>query len=248
MRKIEDDVIKDIMLQIFDYVDKFCKANNISYTMSGGTLLGAIRHQGFIPWDDDMDMQMLREDYKKFTRLWNHKSSQHPYILINLESGNSPYSFGKIYDPRTIIQDDNGRIINNLGVFIDIFPLDKVVNMTDFKIRHSITKKLHVVKFKLQLNRIVVLTSWLINIISQLCYSRHFQYYYEMVAGLKCKKPIPKKVFLKYEERVFENRRYMSVVDYDTYLTETYGDYMKLPPHHERITPHSLAAYWKDSE
>ena len=70
-------------------------------------------------------------------------------------------------------------------------------------------------------------------------------YVFEMVSGLKCKSPIPKKVFSSYQDLAFENRVYMAVEDTDLYLTKTFGDYMKLPPVENRVSHHSFTAYWK---
>ena len=103
MREIKTEELRELQMQIMDYVDIFCREHGIRYTISGGTLLGAIRHGGYIPWDDDFDIQMLREEYKRFTKLWNQEENTFPYELINMESGNNMgYPFGKVHDKRTI--------------------------------------------------------------------------------------------------------------------------------------------------
>ena len=73
MKEIQIEELRELQMQILDYIDSFCRSCGINYTISGGTLLGAVRHGGYIPWDDDIDIQMLRDDYVRFTQLWNEK-------------------------------------------------------------------------------------------------------------------------------------------------------------------------------
>ena len=124
------DELKATQLKIMDYVDAFCRENGIKYSLDGGTLLGAIRHKGFIPWDDDIDILMTRDEYNRFTEKWN-STSEHPYVLSNEETGNSyGYPFGKVHDPKTVTFVGP---IERTGVFIDVFPIDKVIDDNDFE-------------------------------------------------------------------------------------------------------------------
>lgn len=114
-------------LEILKIVDEFCRRYHLHYSLYAGTLLGAIRHQGFIPWDDDLDICMPRGDYMKFLRLWEEKSIP-GYILQNKE--NSPrftQSFSKIRkDHTTFVQHDSERGAYHTGIYIDIFPMDRI--------------------------------------------------------------------------------------------------------------------------
>lgn len=263
MKIMTQEELRDGMMNIMDYVDSFCRQNNINYTLSGGTLLGAVRHGGFIPWDDDMDIQIVRKDYDRFITLWN--KSTHPYELISIESGNNKgFPFGKIHDPRTVTY--IGKL-ERTGVYIDIFPVDGVLDMTDFNIRHDDVKKMYkkrsgiFARMQLLNGQLCLLNfvNWARSGFTFKSYKQHAidinnrakefsdnicPFTYEMISGLRCKKPIPTEIFESYTKIKFENREYMAVSDYDTYLSLTFGDYMTLPPIDKRVQ-HGYIAYWK---
>lgn len=264
MKQILLDELKELQMQILDYVDKFCRQNGIKYTISGGTLLGAVRHGGFIPWDDDIDIQMLRSEYVRFARLWKESDENHPYELISIESGNNMgYPFAKVSIPQTVALVSG---VKRTGVFIDVFPVDKVCDLRDFRQRHN--KALFYYRMQMlnfawkrrknaKLSLMKVPAAWFcsllsrnslaerINKIAQKKENLDCQYCFEMVAGTINKKPIPFKVFETYEDIPFENRKYMAVKDYDTYLKSTFGDYMKLPPEEKRVGHNSNFYYWR---
>ena len=262
MREIGIKELKDLQLSILDYVDSFCRLHDVKYTLSGGTLLGAVRHGGYIPWDDDIDIQMTRKEYDRFTGLWNN--DRHPFELVNIESGNNMgYPFGKIHDPRTVIF-ING--IERTGAFIDLFPVDYVASEEDFRVRHAKVAELYSQRnlifqnmkrkkgtlpwkevLKLCLKRIPKETyeenAVLINDLAKECVEG--PYMFEMISGLLCKNPIPAKVFESYSDIKFEDRKYLAVTDFDTYLTLTFGDYMTLPPEEKRVSHHYFKTYWR---
>lgn len=265
MNEITTEELREIQMCILDYVDAFCRIHHINYTISGGTLLGAIRHGGYIPWDDDLDIQMLRSEYNRFTELWNKEKSNHGnYELVNIESGNNMgYPFGKVHDLRTITY--IGKL-KRTGVYIDVFPVDNVEDMEDFNMRHQkildLYKKrgliLHKMRQKIEPFQF---KRWLYLLFSHMPSETYEEIaekintlasnksditcplVYEMIAGTKCKNPIPKKVFDNYVDIKFENRTFRAVEDYDTYLTLTFGDYMTPPPHKER-GKHLFKPYW----
>ncbi len=266
MIEIGQEELRILQMQILDYVDDFCRRNDVKYTLSGGSLLGAVRHGGYIPWDDDVDIQMLRSEYNRFTTLWNNASISHPFELVNIESGNNMgYPFGKIHNPKTVILVDG---LERTGVFIDVFPVDDVVDEDDFISRRakivrllhdrslvfehmknkgrrkslkSLLKHLFIKLPKKSYNEIAVE----INDLAKQNSTGGHDTVFEMVAGMRCNSPIPAEVFNTYTDMAFEDRKYMTVSDYDTYLTLTFGDYMTLPPEEKRVSPHGYKSFWK---
>lgn len=106
MREILLDELKDRQIAILDVVDAFCRENNINYWLDSGTLLGAIRHGGYIPWDDDIDIGMLRPDYDRFLAMFNKLNKQ--YQVFSVENDiNFPYPFGKVLDTHTVLYEPN---------------------------------------------------------------------------------------------------------------------------------------------
>lgn len=114
---------QELILEIMKDVDRFCRAHDIPYTLSSGTLLGAVRHKGFIPWDDDADMFMLREDFDRFVQIYR-SDRYHLESSILTGKGSPAMGFAKICDPSTMIS--SARYSGEYGLFLDIFPLDHV--------------------------------------------------------------------------------------------------------------------------
>ena len=120
--------IKEIEIQVLNHLDSFCKLHNIPYYISYGTLLGAIRHKGFIPWDDDIDVSMLRSDYDRFRKEYVKYNQSSRYHLLDPEQDNRYlYSILKLEDTTTLVEEGNDRYCGvDIGINIDIFPLDFV--------------------------------------------------------------------------------------------------------------------------
>lgn len=116
------------MLELLIEVDRICKKHKIRYVLDSGTLLGAVRHKGFIPWDDDIDIAMLREDYEKFCSIANQELSD-PFKFETMNSRKDyPNIFGKCYNTDTVYKQENCTHLNIChGIFLDIFPMDNVL-------------------------------------------------------------------------------------------------------------------------
>ena len=124
MRRISATEMKQIELEIVDEIHRICKEHNLQYFLAFGSLIGAMRHQGFIPWDDDTDLLMFREDYTQLVRHFDEWKSSDRFAIVAPELGNSPYHFAKIYDSRTIMKQTYLKDEYTTGVWVDIFTLD----------------------------------------------------------------------------------------------------------------------------
>lgn len=125
MKELEHDRDKEILYKMLKEFNEYCKQNNLRYFLAWGTLIGAVRHKGFIPWDDDVDIAMPRTDYNKLIDLsknWNCS-----FEMLCYEKDNTyPLFFGKLSDKKSIIQNEYIQEIKNLGLYIDIFPIDEI--------------------------------------------------------------------------------------------------------------------------
>lgn len=114
-----------VMLEMVKELDRICKKYDIPYFLYGGTLLGAVRHNGFIPWDDDLDVAIMRKDYKKLLKVLPDELPAHIALQTNDTDKNYFYFIGKLRDKRSFLDEGNyDRVFKERGVFIDIFPLD----------------------------------------------------------------------------------------------------------------------------
>lgn len=116
-----------VMLEMVKVLDKICKKHNIPYFLYGGTLLGAVRHNGFIPWDDDLDVGLMRRDYQRLMNVLPDELPPHIILQTNQTDKNYFYFFAKLRDTRSFL--DEGaydRAFKYRGIFIDIFPFDKL--------------------------------------------------------------------------------------------------------------------------
>jgi lipopolysaccharide cholinephosphotransferase len=259
MRKLSTEELKQKLLEILVVVDDFCAKNNIRYSLEGGTLLGAVRHKGFIPWDDDIDLMMPRPDYDKFVRSFNG-GSNHYRVECYETNKNMFFNFAKVIDTRTKLFEYGGD--TGLGINIDIFQID------GFDLRENIyktRKKLRLLRglmmakqygAKLSRKNIVMdivkglLAPVPMRLLSGMCQKLIRTHNYEksrsvcLMTTYNVEKLVfPRRLFNDYIQIEFEERKFYAVRNYDIYLTNEYGDYMRLPPPHEREPKHSAIGY-----
>lgn len=120
-----------VMLEMVMELDRICKKHGIPYFLYGGTLLGAFRHNGFIPWDDDLDVAMMRKDYKRLLRVLPDELPDHMALQTNKTDKNYFLFITKLRDKRSFL-DEGGfdKVFKERGIFIDIFPLDRLLPWT----------------------------------------------------------------------------------------------------------------------
>lgn len=260
MKRINPEELKAIQLDLLRKTAEFCENNGIRYFLCGGTLIGAIRHQGFIPWDDDIDISMPRPDYDRFIKTFNNPNNY--YQVIDM-SNNEKYGFpfAKVHDTRTFVNELQ-YAKDHFGVFIDIFPIDGVGEDKQvyriLKLRKILhTKKANyyqrtiIKKIINTLGKLILLPISVHNIVSMMDKeARKYPFGSTPKAGAiinpyGTREIVDLKVFEKAIPATFEGREYMVPIGYDTWLRSIYGDYMQLPPEDKRHSPHISIAYWK---
>ena len=263
MKKIEIAEVHDVLLGISKEVHRICISNAIPYYMLGGSMLGAVRHKGFIPWDDDMDFGIPRIYYDKFIDICN-KDLAYPYKLLTYK--NSDYvifGYAKISNIKTIIYENySPKTKEKIGINVDIFPLDEANgNHNLFSFNNYIRsifklQKLFFVNsqkrspFKKYIALLLQHTlplnkKFLVEFIEKKLNNievKQNKYYANYFGAWGLKELIPKEVFGEPVLYDFESVKLYGVYEYDKYLTLLYNDYWELPPLHKRNN-HSNSAY-----
>lgn len=258
MRKITDiHELRQIQIGILDEVHCFCETQGITYFLSSGSLLGAVRHGGYIPWDDDIDIYMPRKDYERLLR--DFKDNEQFKLLNPAKEPHYYYTFAKVVDTRTLMIEDETDGYE-IGVYMDIFPVDYVPD--DLKERERVFKRKKLL-YKIRRCKISKsnplhsrLAYWcykllpisveqLNRMIRKLIVRKESsQYVCHMTeAGPGVKSCFPAEDIASSVDIAFEGKTYKTMVGYKDYLERTYGDYMTLPPVEQRVT-HHFEAYW----
>jgi lipopolysaccharide cholinephosphotransferase len=237
LQKISLNEAKKVMLDILIEFDHVCKKHGLIYWLDYGTMLGAIRHNGFIPYDDDIDIAMPRSDYEKFLKIY-HKELPHPLFLqIKKSDPAFPQYYAKIRNTETIFiehEEEGKKIKYNQGIFIDIFP----VNFIDIHISFIYKSLCFLGKF-LKNNRIYIkylninIYKYHIFLLNKL----HSQNGDLLIKGPEIDPEIKffeKKDFFPLKDVKFESHRFPVPHNHDKYLTELYGDYMTMLPIEQR--------------
>ncbi len=254
--------IQLLQLGMIEELHRVCELHNISYVLYGGTLLGAVRHKGYIPWDDDADIAMLREDYEKFKQVANELN---PEICFFQDSDTDKYyrwGYGKLRRTGTkFVRLYQEHLKCRNGLFIDIFPLDDIPKslpmqmLQDFycyclrKIAWSEVGKVQKRGFKRLwfslLNKIPM--SFVVkrqkalhkksrnssdNKVTCLLFPSLGKFYFK--SPLKERYGMPKTWFKERALYDFEGRKFYGIKDYDSFLKYEYRDYMTLPPENKR--------------
>ncbi len=266
-KEIGTEEFKRISLDILIAVHEFCEENNIKYSLACGTLIGAVRHKGFIPWDDDVDIYMIRDDYNQFISSFPNIYKEKYAILCMENNPEWHYSFAKVHDIRTIQIEENLFPIKNMGVAIDVFPIDNAPDndfeWKKYERRRKILRDIYSVKElgwrngrKLWKNIFAILCSTLLrpvkyrklaemlNSYAQKYNNIETKYYAENCVG-RPNNRFPKEDFSNCIDLLFENHKFMAMQNYNDYLTRFYGDYMTLPPLEKRRTHYRTISYWK---
>ena len=256
--------LKNTQLELLDEFKLFCENNNLRFYLFGGTLLGAIRHKGFIPWDDDIDICMPREDYDRFLKLYKETDK---YFLQTTDTDKYYfYHFAKLMKKNTLYNEFfTQRLKTKKGIFIDIFPINGypckriskfhykfwlfVLNKKSYPLKINKTKKI-----KRNFSYIVMtVLSWLLlwwapyNLCAKMRNNFMKRHQYKtsnnVIVGTNLRKIYSRDSFIGLTRVDFEGREMYGMDDVSKYLAKMYGDYMKLPPIGERVPHHYLVEF-----
>lgn len=244
------------------YFHDFCEEHGLEYFLVGGTLLGAVRHKGFIPWDDDLDVVMLREDYNRLVSLAD--KFLFPFNLMHLNNDrNYVYPYVKLTNLNLIVEEPTFKPVVS-GIWLDVFPLD-------FTFRSAINQKIHFLLISL-VRKILILKhgafktqkrsggvvkllksfyfflkfipnkalSWTFDFIQIILpkYLSNKEFVANLHGAWGNKEVAPTALFKKRRLYDFEECKFWSVDDADFWLKKVYGDYMQLPPKDKRAPEH----------
>lgn len=266
MKEISFEESKKILIQTLRSIDKCCRENNINYSLCWGTMIGAIRHQGFIPWDDDVDLMMSREDLNKFLRVYDDPDYG---IYTPLKDKNNIQLLTKIYNKKTKVIFGNYPKKSLFGLWISIFAFDnapdenlaewerkrtRLFNLYHFRtVRYLTTDSLprKVGKFILKLTALPY---------SSFSLAKRIEEHLSQFNNQKTKNIciwdcgfgftkffyFPSELFDDYIDVYFDGIKVRIIKGYDKFMRMYYGDYMQLPPEEKRVPSHNYKAYYID--
>lgn len=264
--------IREIQINELLYVKDICDKNNINYYLVSGTLLGAVKYKGYIPWDDDIDIALDRSSYLKLIKLIEEDNHLAYKILTVYNTKDYYYPYAKLVNKNTKLV-ENSKEINDMGVFIDIFPMDrfnddimKIYKRTKF-LRNISTRRMRIIKpikksrlleekeIKVKFHFIKSFVYSIIDIVSlPLGYtfwtkvldkvlSKYKDGKYYCTMYLNRKNYFDVSLFDDIDEYEFEGYKFTSIKNYDTYLRKVYGDYLSDLPLSLQRTHHQMKAY-----
>lgn len=245
------------ILQILIEVDKICKKHDIPYWLDYGTLLGAVRHQGFIPWDDDLDISVLKKDYQRLRELLSIELPKQFVFQDETTDNNYHLKFGKVRDLNTFLDDPLYRHIDikHKGVYIDIFSIEPLPSKNTKKFIEIIywnafsrSKKFYKGKYKEYTGKLFLpfaelIVKFIRSFVSLVNSSKYYTspgipFFYEAEFDLIDIFPL--------KSMQFEGHTFFVPNHHDKHLTNLYGDYMKLPPIEKQIPEHGASIIFYD--
>ena len=271
MEKMSQVEIREVQLGILDFIDAICRENKIEYTLIGGSLLGSIRHGGFIPWDGDIDIALRRDQYEKLIPLL---SKPHGNFELHYYKNNIDYqNYAKLFDNRTLLKSFRDQMYNGrIGVHVDVFPYDKLPEGAE--------KRKQFMKDVFRRSEALAATGFPAYISGTKWYYQFARIFLRLPLFLKYhgknrelaeemdafmqsygnteaselaflsskyfdKEHFPKEIFDEYEDVQFEHLTTRKIKNHGTYLKQLFGDFMQLPPEKDRVDHEFYHWYWK---
>lgn len=248
--------VHEISLEIMKTLDEALRKNGIEYTMAYGTMLGAVRHGGFIPWDDDIDLIMTKENYDKFLAVCDGILPDYLKVECAEHNRDYPFNFAKVVDTRTTFVEADFRKLNyKKGVSVDVFPVYRVRDDKKFIEKYCKKNRVNAVyrtaydgsciarnkgikKLCFVAAHVVAKCKGLNNLNKSII--KRLEREHEnggdlSVVEYQCTRTVPYSVYEHLTDYSFDGLTLRGVSDYDAYLKAEFGDYMSLPPVEQRV-------------
>lgn len=265
MKKMTLQEVQQVNLEIMKDIHTFCVKNEIHYSLAYGTLIGAIRHKGFIPWDDDIDIMMPRPDFDRFSREF---ISEKGYMLSSVYDDDTYVNYTRVYDDKTLVISPAKAAKHEIGVWIDIYPIDAISN--DNQVSKEQFKRLRfytgiVMKWRKYLYRLEYggfvdkAKSFLRMMQLRITKTGGFAYWHKQILNIckeneygstdRCSSLVCMEANRDNKQEIFsvddfsdfiivpfEDQHFYIASGYDHILTTIFGDYMKIPPKDKQVS------------
>ena len=230
--------MQERMLHVYEAIDAICQRHQIPYWLSGGSMLGAVRHQGFIPWDDDLDLEMLRPDFERLMTLLPQELPADMVLQWHTTDPNYFFQYAKVRDRRSQLFERNGydRVWKEHGIYVDIFPLERVprwIHRLSIQTHGHTYKMLRTAADPMQamkgVRRLAALNRRFVFPLLRLLAKVFRTRYYDFGLGIPYFQRSLGADFLPVRRVPFEGTTVPIMREAEKCLTYRYGDYMRLP-------------------
>jgi lipopolysaccharide cholinephosphotransferase len=264
---LSSEEIRRVQLGVLVELDRLCRAEGLEYYLAYGTLLGAVRHGGFIPWDDDVDVMMPRADYQRLADLFARAAPSHLTLGSPQTRAAWPLPYAKISDDRTQLWEPF-EVPVALGVNVDVFPLDAVPSSR--LLRRVQSLELRFLAWALELRYIsaargrewhrplaitvgkpllrLVPMGRLVRAVETALQRTGRRPADRLAVGLAHHWSVPRGSLTPPSEVEFEGVPFRAPADPDAVLTAVYGDWRRMPPEEERVSHHAFTAAWRSPD